>query len=158
MDFTRKARLVAWVHLTYPPSCLTYSYVVSIESVHIAFLVAAVNVYDIIAADVQNTYVQATSLEKSFAIADDEFGDEKGKTALIVRALYGLKSSGASWRAHIAHTLYDMNFDPSRGDPDVWMRMAFNTITKVSYWEYLIVYVDDLLAIGLDPRATLNML
>jgi hypothetical protein len=75
-----------------------------------------------------------------------------------VRALYGLKSLGASWRAHIAHTLYAMNFDPSRGDPYVWMRMAFNPITKVSYWEYLIVYVDDLLAIGLDPRATINML
>jgi hypothetical protein len=75
-----------------------------------------------------------------------------------VRAFYGLKSSGASWRAHIAHTLSDMNFAPSRGDPDVWMRIIFNPITKASYWEYLLVYVDDLLDIGLDPRAALNTL
>jgi hypothetical protein len=52
-----------------------------------------------------------------------------------VRALYGLKHSGASWRAHIAHTLSDMGFVPSRGDPDVWMRQAFNQMTKASYWE-----------------------
>jgi hypothetical protein len=88
-----------------PPSCLIYSSVVSRESVRIAFLITAVNVCDIIAADVQNAYVQATSLEKYFAISGDKFCDDKGKTALIVRAVYGFKSSGASWRAHIVHTL-----------------------------------------------------
>jgi hypothetical protein len=108
---------------------------VSRESVRIAFLIAAINGYDVIAADVQNAYVHATSLEKYYAIAGDEFGEDKGKTALIVRVVYGLKSSGASWRAHIAHTLSDMRFVPSRGDPDVWMRQAFNQMTKASYWE-----------------------
>jgi hypothetical protein len=58
----------------------------------------------------------------------------QGKTALIVRALYSLKSSGASWRAHIAHTLTDMNFVPSHGDPDVWMCMAFKQMKNASYW------------------------
>jgi hypothetical protein len=41
--------------------------------------------------------------------------------AFLVRAFYGLKSSGAIWRAHIDHTLSDMGFVPSRGDPYVWM-------------------------------------
>jgi hypothetical protein len=81
MDFTLKARLVAGEHLTDPPSCLTYIYDVSRESIRIAFLVAAY---------VQNAYMQATSLEKYFAIARDELGDDKVKTALIVPALYGL--------------------------------------------------------------------
>jgi hypothetical protein len=145
-------------HLTDPPSCLTYSSVVSRESVRIAFLIAAVNGYEVIAADVKNDYVQATSLEKYVAIAGDEFVDDEGKTAPIVRALYGLKSFGASWRAQIAHTLTDMNFVPSHGDPDVWMCMAFNQMTNASYLEYLLVYVGDLLAIGLDRCATINTL
>jgi hypothetical protein len=51
-----------------------------------------------------------------------------------------------------------MKFTPSHGDPDVWMRIAFNPMTKASYWEYLLVYVDDILVIDLDTRATLNML
>jgi hypothetical protein len=158
MDFTRKARLVAVGHLTDQPSCLTYSLVVSRESVRIDFLIAVINGIDVIAADVQNAYVQATSLEKYYAITGDEFGEDNRKTALIVRAFYGLKSSGASWRAHIAHTLSDMGFVPSRGDPDVWMRQSFNQMTTVLYWEYILVYVDDLLAIGMEPRATLNIL
>jgi hypothetical protein len=100
--------------------------------------------------------VQATSLDNNVAIAGDESGDVTGKTSLSVRALYGLRSLESSWRAHITYTWTKMNFVPSHGDPDVWMRMAFNQITKASYWEYLLVYVDDLLAIGLDPRDILN--
>jgi hypothetical protein len=76
---------------------LKYSYIVSIESIPIAFLIANVNAYDIIVADVQNDYVQATSLEKYYAITGEEFGEDHGKMALLVRTLYGLKSSGAIW-------------------------------------------------------------
>jgi hypothetical protein len=132
MDFTRKARLVAGGHLTDPPSCLTYSSVMSRESAQIAFLIAAINRYDVIAADVQNDYVQETSLDKYYAITGNEFGEDKGKTALIVRALCGLKSYGASWRAHVANTLLYTGFIPSHGDPDVWMRQAFNQMKKAS--------------------------
>jgi fructose 1,6-bisphosphatase len=96
----------------------------------------------VIAADVHNAYDQSTSLEKYYVIAGNYVGEDKSKMALIVRALYGLKSSGASWRAHIAHTLSDMGFVPSCGDPDVWMRQAFNQMTKASYWGYLLLYVD----------------
>jgi hypothetical protein len=156
--FTHKARLVTGWNLTDPPSCLTYSSAVSRESVRIAFFIAAVDGYEVIAADVQNAYVQESSLGKYASVADDEFGDDKGKTALSVRALYGLKSSGASWCAHIAHNLTDVNFVPSHGNPDVWMLLAFNQMTKALYWEYLLVYVDDLLAIGLYLRAALNTL
>jgi len=43
MDFTRKARLVAGGHMTETPSSITYSSVVSRDSVRIMFLVAALN-------------------------------------------------------------------------------------------------------------------
>jgi hypothetical protein len=39
-------------YLTDPPSCLTYSFVVSRENVRIAFIIADVNGYEIIATDV----------------------------------------------------------------------------------------------------------
>ena len=38
-----------------------------------------------------------------------------------------------------------MRFKPSLADPDVWMRDAGD------HWEYLAVYVDDLMAIMKDP-------
>jgi hypothetical protein len=49
MDFTRKVTLISGGHLTDPPSCLTYISAVSIESVRIAFLIATINGYDVIA-------------------------------------------------------------------------------------------------------------
>jgi hypothetical protein len=55
MDFTRKARFVAGGHRTDPPSTLTYSSVVSRDSVRIAFLIAALNELDILAADIMHT-------------------------------------------------------------------------------------------------------
>ena len=41
---------------------------------------------------------------------------------LVVRALYGLKSSGASWRQIFAQTLRDLGYVSSKADPDVWLK------------------------------------
>jgi len=61
MDFTRKARLVAGGHKTNPPAQLTYSSVVSRESVRIGFLIAAMYDLDPQAADIGNAYLNATT-------------------------------------------------------------------------------------------------
>jgi hypothetical protein len=59
MDFSRKARLVARGDMTDTPPTLTYSSVVSRESVQIAFLVAALNDLELIMFDVGNAYLNA---------------------------------------------------------------------------------------------------
>jgi len=66
MNFTRKARFVAGGHKTNPPACLTYSSVVSRDSVRIAFLLAALNDLDILTADIGNAYINANVREKVF--------------------------------------------------------------------------------------------
>jgi hypothetical protein len=53
--------------------------------------------------------------------AGPEFGSNQGRPVLIVRALYGLKSSGARWRDHLATILREIGFTNSKADPDVWM-------------------------------------
>jgi Reverse transcriptase (RNA-dependent DNA polymerase) len=93
MDFTRKARIVAGGHLTDPPTSITYCSVVSCETVRIAFVLAALNDLDIFALDIGNAYLNAFNAEKVYTITGPEFGDEAGCIAVIVRALYGLKSS-----------------------------------------------------------------
>ena len=120
IDFTRKARFVAGGHRTKPPSSITYSSVVSRDSVRIALMLAALNEVDILAGDIQNAYLNAACREKVWTIAGKEFGSENiGKRVLIVRALYGLRSSGAAFRSHLADSLHNMGFKPSMGDPDV---------------------------------------
>jgi hypothetical protein len=64
MDLTRKARFVAGGHLTEPPASITYSSVVSRDSVRLAFLISALNNLNIMACDVGNAYLNAPCRKK----------------------------------------------------------------------------------------------
>jgi len=59
MDFTRKARFVAGGHVTEAPAAMTYSSVVSRESVRLGFMITALNDLDIMACDLENAYLNA---------------------------------------------------------------------------------------------------
>ena len=63
------------------------------------------NDLQVLSADVRSAYLNAQCREKVWTTAGPEFGSNKGKRVIIVRALYGLKSSGAAWRAHLAETI-----------------------------------------------------
>ena len=157
MDLTRKARFVAGGHMTEPPKDSTYSSVVARDSVRIMFLVAALNGLDVLSADVQNAYLNAKTQEKVYFIAGEEFGPNKGRPALIVRALYGLKSSGARWRDHMARSLRSLQFVSCKADPDVWMRPAVRSNGE-KYYEYVLVYVDDILVVSEKPKVVMDRL
>mmetsp|Transcript_25131 Transcript_25131/g.35990 ORF Transcript_25131/g.35990 Transcript_25131/m.35990 type:complete len:379 (-) Transcript_25131:1183-2319(-) len=158
MDFTRKARLVAGGHKTAPPTELTYSSVVSRESVRIGFVLAQLNEVDIMAAEVGNAYLNAKTKEKVYIITGPEFGAvDQGKVVVIVRALYGLKLSGVMWRSHFAANLRNLGFNSSLEDPNVWFRPATKEDGS-EYYEYLLVYVDDLLIISHQANTILQAL
>ena len=157
-DLTRKARFVAGGHMTDPPKESVFSSVVTRDSVRIAFTYAALNGLEILAGDVQNAYLNAPTKEKCWFKAGLEFGNELvGLPVKIVRALYGLKSSGARWRDHLAQTLRDAGFKGSYADPDVWMRRSCKP-DGTEYWEYVLSYVDDVLAISHDPKKIMDYL
>jgi hypothetical protein len=151
-DLRRKARYVAGGHLTSTPAHLTYSSVVSRESVRIGFLIAALNDLDIWAADIQNAYLNAPTKEKVWFKAGDEWGEHKGKPIMVVRALYGLKGSGQAWRSFLADTLKNtLGFTSSYADPDVWYKAATKK-DGTKYYTYLLIYVDDVICIDEHPR------
>lgn len=153
-NFRRKARLVADGHKTETPTSLTYSTVVSRDSVRICFLAAALNDLDIMSADIENAYLTAPCREKCWTIAGPEFREDEGKTFLIVRALYGLKSSGAAFRSHLAGILDDIGFKSSIADPDVWLRPAVKPDGE-EYYEYMMCYVDDICCCSFTPKETI---
>lgn len=159
MDFSRKARYVAGGHVTSPPTTQTYASVVSRDSVRIAFLYAALNDLDVMSADIQGAYLNAPCKEKVYTICGHEFGAEfRGRVAIIVKALYGLKTSAFAWREHLAETLREaLEFSHCIADNDVWMRPA----TKKSgdtYYQLCLVHTDDMLVISESPREILNKL
>jgi hypothetical protein len=96
-DFRHKARLVAGGHMTKAPVTITYASVVSRETICIALLMAALNDLNVKVGDVLNAYITAPITEKVWTVFGPEFGIDAGKSAVIVRALYGLKSAGAAF-------------------------------------------------------------
>jgi hypothetical protein len=157
MDLTRKARLVAGGHTTETPASLTYSSVVSRDSVRIAFLTAALLGVEVMSCDVSNAYLNAPCREKIWFVAGPEFGSRKGQPVKVVRALYGLKSSGAAWRNLLQQAIIDMKFVPTTADPDVYRRRAIKP-DGMEYYELLLVYVDDILIISHNPQPYIDQL
>ena len=154
-NFRRKARYCANGSTTDTPNSLTYSSVVSRDSVRIALTVAALNDLDILVCDIEGAYLTAKCREKIYTIAGPEFGSEQGSIMIIKMALYGLKSSGAAFRSKLAGVLNDMNFRPSLADPDVWLRAATKP-DGFTYYEIVLVYVDDVMVISHIPLSTIE--
>jgi len=148
-DFTWKARYVAGGHKTEPPALQTYASIVSRESIHIAFLIAALNDVDLASADIAGAYLNAPCQERVHTICGDEFRPEyKGRVAVIVKALYGLRSAVHSWWEMLAGTLREaLGFTPCLADPDVWIRAATKP-DGTEYYEMVLVYTDDLLIVS----------
>jgi Reverse transcriptase (RNA-dependent DNA polymerase) len=154
-NYRRKARFVAGGHTTeVPESLITYSSVVSRDSVRIALTIAALNDLKVNACDIQNAYLTADCREKIWTRAGPEFGSEAGTIFIVRKALYGLKSAGAAFRSLLADTLMDTGYRPTKADPDVWLRPAVKP-DGFEYYEIVLCYVDDILSISHDPHATL---
>ena len=86
---------------TEAPPTMTYSSVVSRDSVRIAFLIAALNDLKLLSCDIQNAYLTADCREQIYCIAGPEFSSEAGSIMIVKKALYGLKTSRAAFRAHL---------------------------------------------------------
>lgn len=154
IDLTRKARLVAGGHRHKDvPSYDCYSTVVSRDSVRIIFTIAALNGLNLRAADVGNAYLNAPNKERVHVTCGPElYGPEaEGKTAIVVRALYGLKSAGNAWRHYFSNYIRnELGYDMSVADNDVYMK-AKTTADGFKYYSYIVCYVDDILVTDFDP-------
>ena len=95
---------------------------VSRDSVRTCLLLAALNDLKVLSGDIENAYLTAPCREKCWTIAGKEFGSDQGKPFIIEKALYGLKSSGAAFRAFLrwfAITATAYLIDPETVKPDM---------------------------------------
>ena len=144
-----KARLVADGHLTKEPVESIYSGVVSLRSLRMVVFLSQLNNLEIWGADVGNAYLEAYTDEKLCIIAGPEFKELQGHLLIMIKALYGTRSGGARWHDRLFDILQELNFKPSKADPDVWMRPE----PGGTCYEYKAVYVDDLAIAAKDPQA-----
>ena len=122
-----------------------YSGVVSLRSIKLILLIGELIGLQAYQADTkEKVYFEAGSEFRVFGL--------EGYTMVINKALYGLKTSGKRYHERFADTMCNDGFTPCRADKDVWMRRNGNV------YEYIDVYVDDLLLIMKNPKEYLDRL
>jgi hypothetical protein len=150
-DGRHRGRLVAGGHKTWVDPEEGYSSTVSLDDVRMAFVAAVLMKLGVITADVSHAYIRALCKEKRYTIAGPEFGEIAGRVLIIIKALYGLRTSGAAWHAEAADTLRALGFWQSKAGNDIWMR------EQSDHYEYVTIFVDDLLVFSRNAREVIDV-
>ncbi len=156
VDFRQKARLVAGGHQTEAPAIITYASVVSRETVHLALTIASLNDLKVKVGDVLNAYITAPVKEKVWTVLGSEFEHDTGKSAIIVHALYGLRSAGAAFQAHLASFMHQMGYTSCKAGPNLWLKAVTRPDNNMCYNAYILCYIDDILCIHHEPMSVMN--
>ncbi len=106
---------------------------------------AALNDLNVKVGDVLNAYITAPISEKVWRVLEPEFGIDTTKSAIIVRALYGLKSAGAAFCAHLASFMHQMGYTSCKADPDLWNKAETRPVDNLRYHAYILCYVNNIL-------------
>ena len=138
--------------MTPEPDEAVYSSVAFLRSLHTIIFLSELNKLHLWQGNVGNAYLESYTQEKVYFIAGPEFGPLQGHTMKIIKALYGLHSSGLHFHERLSMVLQDFGFTHLYADPDVWICEG-----KHSY-EYIIIYVDDLIVAMMDPKLSFNQL
>jgi hypothetical protein len=117
---------------------------------------AALNDLEVKVGDVPNAYITAPISKKVWMVFGSEFGSDAGKSAIIVCALYGLKSAGAAFRAHLASFMRQMRYTSCKADPNLWYKAETRPSDNFRYYAYILCYVDDILCMHHEPMTILD--
>ena len=118
-------------------------------------IIAELNDVNILSCDIQNTFLTAKNREKIWTRAGPEFSADEGEIMIVVRALYILKSSGATFRDLLAGVLHDLEYKPTKADPNVYLRPVVKS-NRFKYYEYVLYYVNDVLCISENPMTAMQ--
>ena len=120
-DFQRKACLVAGGHMTHTLDTITYSCVVTRETVCISLTMATLHE----SSRCIECLCNGTQSWKDMDKIRSNFWDNAGKSAVIIRASYGLNIAGASFRAHLAHYMWKLGYKSCNAWLNLWIKAHF---------------------------------
>ena len=104
---------------------MTYSSVVSRDTVKSGFLMAALNGLCIISGNIQNDLVEEPTQDKILIYSGNKWNSNKDRFVVVFYVLYGLKSSALQFSKHLAETLGNkLGFKSSLANPDLWYKTS----------------------------------
>ena len=119
-------------------------------------MMAALNDTSVKTDDTMNTYIKTPCGEKVYTILEPEFGMDEGNMVITIQTFYVLKSTGASFQNHLAECMQFMGYKPCLADQYRWMRTMKRLSNGFEQYEYVLIYVDNVLSIGDDPTEVLQ--
>ena len=87
-----------------------------------------------------------------------EFGADAGKKAFLVCTLYGLKLTGGSFGHHLAHCMRTLGYSSCKADSDLWYIPITHLDDGFGYYAYILLHIDDCLAIHHNAESVLYKL
>ena len=84
------------------------------------------------------TYVHVSVKEKVWTKLYSQFGKDTKKAAVIVRALYDLKSAGAAFTSLLAKCMDSMGYQSFKADPDLWFKPEIRLEDGVNYYYFIL--------------------
>jgi hypothetical protein len=119
----------------------------------------ALNDLEMMACDIHNVCLTAGDCrEHVWMTVGPKFGSKAaGHNVSVRKALHGLKSSGAAFRAHLAETRDAMGHKTSYADADacVWLQLAVKA-DGCKHCECVLCHVDDALSMSHDPGKSMR--
>ena len=103
-------------------------------------------------------YIPAPVTEMVWTTLDPVFGKDARRTAVIFKALYGLKLIGAAFRSHLARCMESLQYVSCKALPELWLKSEIRPEDVIQYYSYLWWYVDDILCIQDNAVAVLQQL
>ena len=96
--------------MTKAMATITYASIVSRETIIIALMIVTLNDLEVKLGNILNACVQAPVTEKVWTTLGSEYGKDDGRSAVIIRASYGLKSAGTASQSHLARCMESLGY------------------------------------------------
>ena len=136
----------------------TYASLMKAILQRLLLVVASANKRSVLTGDISNAYLYADCDVKVYTRVGTEFGLAgypqlpTGSLAGVVKALYGLPSSGRAWHLHLSGTLRSMGFKATTYDPDVYIRKN----KEGTGYDYVGCHTDDITIVSNAAREIMN--
>ena len=125
-----------------------YAPVTKLSALRMFLGMAAVHDWDVEALDISNAFLNGVLDEPVWM--QQPKGFEQGNPAThackLHKTLYGLKQSPRAWYDELSKALHKVGFTPCPDDGGTWKHSKHGTLA--------VIWVDDILVAGADPRVT----
>ena len=155
-DINLKARLLTGVHVIEPPATITYESIESRGTFSIALTLAALNYFPVKVAHIKNDFITAHVTYKIWTVLIPDFGKHAVRKAILVHALYGLKSAGAAFQNHWEYCMHHLVFLPCPAELDIWTKPMVMPDYGFNYYTYVLIHVEYVMVIQHDAEIVLR--